>query len=448
MQASTHKASTTHPGQLVSKQSPESHGATGEGGASGRLQAHGAHTSTGGVGELRGVGGGSLGTYGKSDSAGQDKRRARYVLQSAARLIRRGFPVSRCLRWTVPNRHAEVMYARDHGKAFYAGLETCGSVWECPVCAAKISERRRAEVLAAMTAHKAAGGQVLLLTLTNPHHYGDDLRQLLDGQARALRGFWSTRAARRLLDSIGCVGSIRALEVTDGTKRQSNNGWHPHYHILLFVRAGLDLARLRRDFFVLWSNGCHLAGMEPPSFQHGVSLEDGSFAEKYVSKWGLENEMTKGHIKQGKDKGRTPFDLLRDYAQGDKQAGALFVEYANAFKGKRQLFWSRGLKAHFAIEEATDQELAEREEENAEQGCTLSREDWALVLSHDCRAEILEAYEIGGRFEVAHCLAILRGDDDPPVTDTETSPNLAGLAEWMGWTPDRLAEFVQEVLCV
>lgn len=383
-----------------------------------------------------------LGIYGKSSPLFQDRRRENYDLQWAARKLRRGFPVSKCLRWIVPHCHVNILYAPNQSKAFYAGLETCGSVWECPVCAAKISERRRAEILAAMTAHKAAGGDVLLLTLTNPHAFGDDLKVLIDGQRQAMRRFWGTKASTRLCERIGLVGSIRALEVVDGTLNASgNNGWHPHFHILLFVDRGLDLIRLRSEFYFIWANACRLAGLRIPSLQHGLTLQDGGAASKYVSKWGLEHEMTKGHIKKGRQGGRTPFDLLRAYRGGDKQAGALFVEFANAFKGKRQLVWSPGLKAHFSIEELNDQELAEREEEEAQRGCQISRDDWQVILQHGARAEMLEAFEQGGPFEVAHCVAILRGDE--PLGLPVGSEVLAEVADSMGWGPERLAEFIE-----
>lgn len=385
-----------------------------------------------------------LGTYGKYSPLFQDKRKETFSLQSAARKLRRGLPVTRCLRWAVPKRHISIMHAALFGKAFYGGLETCGSVWECPVCAAKISERRRVEVLAAMTAHRAQGGEVLLLTLTNPHAYGDDLRVLLDGQKQAMRRFWGTKAATKLGERLGLVGSIRSLEVLDGTHNETgNNGWHPHFHILLFVRAGLDLERVRHEFYAIWANACRLAGLKIPSFKRGVTLQDGNEASKYVSKWGLEHEITKGHIKKGRKGGRTPFDLLRAYRDGDKQAGALFVEYAEAFKGKRQLVWSKGLKTHFNIEELSDQEVAEREEEEAEHGCDLSRDDWQIILQHDARAEFLEAYEQGGAFEVANCLAILRGD--VPICPDPSFEVAHAVAVDMGWGPEKLAEFLKHL---
>ena len=135
-------------------------------------------------------------------------------------------------------------------------------------------------------------------------------------------------------------------------------------------------------------------------------------------------------------------DRLRCYSKGDKQAGALFVEYATHFKGKRQLVWSNGLKALFAIEEATDLELAEREEERAELGVELSRDDWKIILNFDVRAEILEAFENGGAFEVAHCIAMLREETQLTGKAAQVKADLAELQEFMGWTPERLAEFL------
>ena len=52
--------------------------------------------------------------------------------------------------------------------------------------------------------------------------------------------------------------------------------------------------------YLRWDAYCQKAGLGSPSFQHGIDLRDGSFASNYVAKWGLEDEMTKGHIKKGK----------------------------------------------------------------------------------------------------------------------------------------------------
>ena len=87
--------------------------------------------------------------------------------------------------------------------------------------------------------------------------------------------------------------------------------------------------------------------------QHGLDLRDGTYAEKYVSKWGIEQEMTKGHIKQGRNGSYTPFDLLQysiaDATINNRTAKSLYQEYGIATKGARQLVWSRGLKPYWAL---------------------------------------------------------------------------------------------------
>ena len=90
-------------------------------------------------------------------------------------------------------------------------------------------------------------------------------------------------------------------------------------------------------------------------------MEKGDYSG-YVSKWGIENEITKGHVKSGKNGNSTAWDLLKLSMLDDQQAAKLFQEFAICFKGSRQLDWSRGLKAMFSIDNKTDEELAEETE--------------------------------------------------------------------------------------
>lgn len=327
-------------------------------------------------------------------------RLERYALQSVARKILKGSSVVRvnnCLRVVqtlqkFDKREAGVHIYRslEHKTCSYGGLQTCASVWSCPVCAAKISERRRFQLKKAIEQHKNNGGDVLLLTLTNPHYLGDNLADVLDGQRKALVYFNKGANVTRFNRSIGLIGQVRALEVTHGRLRKINNGWHPHYHILLFVDSGLNLDDLRVSFYDRWLKACVKAGLPAPSFKHGLRLEDGSKAAAYASKWGLESEMTKGHIKKANN-GETPFDLLRAvFTNNDKQAAALFREFSEAFKGKSQLFWSHGLKDKFNLDDSTDEELAAKQDDSAALLGTIQPEDWKLILKSDLRGEVLE----------------------------------------------------------
>lgn len=355
--------------------------------------------------------GGFLGTNAKSSAApridpetgeicGSEKtaimaRFERFALQSAARKLLPNSRTAKCLRLRQKSSDIQVIQSKEHQTCSYKGLQTCGSVWACPVCAAKISERRRVELKAAIDRHLANGGGVYLLTLTNPHHCGDQLAELLEAQAKALSSFNGHRATRKVFDSMECIGQIRALETTHGRLRRVNNGWHPHYHVVLFAASGIDLEAFQQQLAERWISACTKAGLKAPSLQHGLKLDPGEFAADYAAKWGLDHEMTKGHIKKAKD-GESPFDLLRAYlANGDKQAGALFHEFAETFKGKRQLYWSAGLKKRFEIGEMSDEELANKQDDKAVLLGTITVDQWRYILKKEARSLVLELAEQG-----------------------------------------------------
>jgi hypothetical protein len=119
--------------------------------------------------------------------------------------------------------------------------------------------------------------------------------------------------------------------------------------------------------------------------------------------------MTKGHTKKALH-GETPFDFLRAYlADGsDRQAAALFKEFAETFRGKRQLSWSRGLKALFAIEETSDEQLANKVEESAILLGLLTVDQWRDVLKVDARATVLEIAARSGWPEVQRYLWFIK----------------------------------------
>lgn len=319
-------------------------------------------------------------------------RLERFALQSAVRKLLPKSRTCRCLRCRQAHKGSiEVWRSIEHGSAKFVNLQTCASVWICPICAEKISARRSLEVLKAIDHHQALGAQVAFLTLTIPHTRRDDLPTLLAGQTLAIKRFMGSRQSRALFAEIGCIGTIRAWEVTHG-RLGLDNGWHPHFHILLFVRAGFHLAELQTRIYALWANACRLAGLPIPSSRYGVTLEDGSRAAEYVTKgfWGLEKEMTRGHIKKAK-KGETPFQLLRAYfLDEDKQAGALFRAFALAFHGRRQLVWSKGLKAHFQIEQKTDEELARERDSISELLGSIDLDQWRVICRHELRGDVLE----------------------------------------------------------
>jgi hypothetical protein len=363
----------------------------------------------------------------------------RFALQAVARDILPTSRTAKCLRIRAFMQTVQVWKSKEHGTTSYGGLQTCASVWACPVCSAKIAERRRVELLDAMELHKAQGGSVSLLTLTTPHQRGDDLAELLAQQGKALESFLRDRKVRAVFAEMGYLGQVRALEVTHGRKSARNNGWHPHFHILQFHQVKGSEAD-RKDWtarlYLRWAAYCEKAGLGTPSYAHGIRLDDGVRAAQYVTKWGLEDEMTKGHTKRGKTGGETPFDLLRAVLadRTDRQAAALFEEFAQCFKGKHQLNWSRGLKARFMVDEKTDDELASTQEDRAVLLGLISIDQWRDVLKVDGRGVLLDIAAKGGWSHAQKYLDFIEGarngvQFEPGVLD-EVHQLLTGGTPW------------------
>lgn len=88
------------------------------------------------------------------------------------------------------------------------------------------------------------------------------------------------------------------------------------------------------------------------------------------------------------------WDLLKmSMLEGGEQFGKLFQEFAISFKGRRQLVWSRGLKAMFGIGERTDEELAEETEKTSVDFDTVENQLFVLLRRYECRAYFLELCE-------------------------------------------------------
>lgn len=287
------------------------------------------------------------------------------------------------------------------GQAHFGGVETCGSVWHCPVCAAKITEGRRTDLDALLAAHRDAGGEAFMATLTIPHHRFQTSKALRDGVTTAWRKVKSGKGWITARERYRWLGDVRALEVTHG-----DNGWHPHLHVLILFKPGAradDFQEFGDWLYAAWSRAIERTGFGVCSRAafawDKVDATEG--AAEYVSKWGAALELTKAHVKNGRGGGRTPFQILADYqARGFRRDARLFQEYAVSFKGARQLTWSRGLRdLYLGIEpEATDDDLALEPTMAETHTMTIDRDLFREVARRGLTADLLIAVEYG-RFE-------------------------------------------------
>jgi hypothetical protein len=100
------------------------------------------------------------------------------------------------------------------GSAYYCGLETCGNVWLCPVCSAKIHHRRAVELREALDTWEAQGHAASLVTITVPHDMTDRLSRLVDTERAAWKHVTAGAAWQRLKRKLSIAGHVIALEFT------------------------------------------------------------------------------------------------------------------------------------------------------------------------------------------------------------------------------------------
>lgn len=340
------------------------------------------------------------------------KRAERYELLSAARslCINKGksLDLEHPHDW---HRVAKCMYvhlgsvgvhrAQEFG-SFYSGLTVCGSVWACPVCSAKIQERRREEISKAMDWAYSNGLQPVMVTLTFPHKAWDSLSDLMKQQAVALQRLRAGKPWQKLQKAWGYQGMIRSLELTRGA-----NGWHPHTHELWFVGKHVDAIQMRQQIVKRWESACRRAELldestDMEAFElRSVDVKGWCKNSDYFAKmddkthWGIDREIAKASTKQGKKSGKHPFQLLHESGT-DEKSGRYYLEYVQVMKGKRQLHWSKGLKDLIGLTEKTDEQIAEEQREDADLLGRLSPEQWKFIRSNNARSQILDRAETGG----------------------------------------------------
>lgn len=318
----------------------------------------------------------------------------RFQLQSVARSVLGGqvrkqtakgikverYAICHCHRRVKDVEKGVEVYKHDiTGKAGYAGLQKCSSVHVCPVCSSRITEIRRKELQTAIDMHVEGGGEVLHMVLTIPHSRFDSLSTILGQMIQAKRDFYNAPRyiTRKTVRGIklpptgwsidhGVIGRVDSLEITYG-----RNGWHPHYHVLLFLDKPLltedeneqilsvkmstlealkhatteqEVKKIRKKckkiislimkpykdpLFEIWETACVAAGLDKPDAD-AFALQGGNEAGMYVAKFGDEDkgkwvpgagasmELAKGSNKSARaERSLTPFDMLRNIIAGD-----------------------------------------------------------------------------------------------------------------------------------
>lgn len=330
----------------------------------------------------------------------------------------------------------QVMMSCEYNKSFITGITLCGSVHTCPVCSAKIEERRRAEIAQGVDFwYSMHNKTVAMLTFTFSHSVGDRLSDVLDKQAIALTKLRAGKAWEKFKAVFGYDSLIRSLEVT----WSEYNGYHPHTHELWCVDKDIDreklakylkakfrakrhAARLERLLMAepravfeellldRWEACCERAGLMVKADgtlvcrdafrNHAIDVKWDVSTGDYLAKqddsrhWGVDHEMAKGSTKKGRKKGTHPFGFLAKFSEtGDGVWSARWLEYSAAIDGKSRLYWSTGLKGRAGVDEKTDEQINDEIRENGDLRYKMSQPEWRKARHNVPR--VLESAEDG-----------------------------------------------------
>lgn len=328
----------------------------------------------------------------------------RFFLQEIAREVIPEHRVGFCFRRVVPGAEfVKILHNEKYKRAHYGNLMVCGSIWLCAVCASKISERRKNELIQAVNIHP---GGLAMVTFTMRHSAGDSLKENLEILNESYRKLTSGGWFQRLKDDFGIVGSVSNLEITYG-----ENGWHPHKHILYFFRSDVSAADLERFRSELTERYLYLldnlggSGLDRVAVAITEAKTEREKIAEYMTKydkspmpgvWGVEAEMTKSHVKISGRGGMSFWELLKMASTAEYKYVLLVREYAKVTKGKQSLVYSKGLRKKLGIGVLeTDLQVAEKIEEESIELARVARDLWNMVSRLGLRGQLLEVSHDG-----------------------------------------------------
>lgn len=374
--------------------------------------------------------------------AGDSARSRRFLGRQALRSVT-NIPACRsCGRTSVLLGGDVGLRRTEAGVVGFAGLKTCGRIWVCPTCNAKVMAKRAIEIGAGLGWVVEENMHVLWGSLTVRHNAGSDLQTLLDIQTDAWRHivnskYWRSINATKqidhahadtcdddcarkrdviLTDAPGRVGYIRAAEITIG-----GNGWHPHFHPIIIIQGSKDFARvIAKEILALWVSGVALAGGDamgneaqqlklidtPVAFEQlGEYVTKATYSGLDPQAVALETVWSQGKVSKGRvAKTDAHWSLLESVALNESSGEVTsetirWWELEEATTGHRMITWSRGLRQFAGIgEETTDAEEAATEVgDKTDTVCFITRDGWRSLRDRaDLLGLILDVLEHAG----------------------------------------------------
>jgi hypothetical protein len=288
-----------------------------------------------------------------------DKRDYRYERRKNAQKISKHERFKKCGRTPL----GSVVIGMKGSSVQQRGLSTCGSVWACPVCNAKVLSKRSKEIQQALDTWKEQGGHFIFETLTIRHRPWERVQL----QRRAIQGAWKAITKGSFKSTNGMydqVGFFRVAEISSGDK-----GENLHLHVIRFIDRWLtesEIQEWKSKIFNKWSSSLVAHGMQAPKadfhdFRQVASLDD--FAG-YLTK-NFDNPKKPGEDfdhEQSQDSSTWRI-LDAAIASPNSSARRRWNNYETDTFRMHQISWSRGLRERLGIGvELSDEELSSDED--------------------------------------------------------------------------------------
>jgi len=291
----------------------------------------------------------------KGSSFEHNKRDYRYGHRAQAWMVSNHDRFKKCGRTSI----GPVTLGLKGGVAQQRGLYTCGSVWVCPVCNAKVMTKRGQEIENALAAWANQGGFFVFETLTLSHRPGDSVAKQRSVAKKAweatTKGSFKAKHAR-----FGQQGYFRIVEVTTGA-----DGEHLHFHVMRFIDHWLtsdELTTWREAIFTKWADAAESQGAVRPQakyhdFQQIAAAGDlgGYFTKNYDNPKSASTALLTGSNED------TSIWRLLDGAIADpkSQSANRWRAYERDTLGMKQISWSSGFRKELGLGlEVSDEDLA------------------------------------------------------------------------------------------
>lgn len=277
----------------------------------------------------------------------------------------------------------------------FKGIISCGYVWHCPVCSFKVMSKRAEEINTIKERHLKKNLKVGFITLTVRHSKVTPLKNSIQNLLSNYRKFQQHKAQRNLRKSGILTGQIKTLEFTWSTQ----NGWHPHLHLLYFydISDANNIDSFQKDIIKDWTN--YTGGSVIAQDQKTINKD-----QKIGDYFNIGMEMTKS-FKEGKES-INPFQILENmknqslypgqtsHLESFKKWSTLWSEYKEATKGKHRVHISESLRLRYDLEYQSDEELLNSEQEKIEQTIIeFTRPLWKVIMQNTLEPHIIDLCE-------------------------------------------------------